>query len=59
MQRLNRELAAIVERPDMKKKLAEQGVEADALSVGELKKLYADEAAKWAKVIRDAKVKPQ
>ena len=57
--RLNRELSAIVESPEMKKKLAEQGVDADAMSVGELKKLYADETAKWAKVIKDAKVKPQ
>ena len=59
VQKLNKELSAIVDSPEMKKKLAEQGVEADAMSVAELQKLYADETAKWAKVIRDAKVKPQ
>ena len=57
--RLNKELSAIVESPEMKKKLAEQGVEADAMTPAELEKLYASETAKWAKVIRDAKVKPQ
>jgi tripartite-type tricarboxylate transporter receptor subunit TctC len=57
--RLNKELAEIVESPEMKKKLAEQGVDADAMTLAELKKLYADETAKWAKVIKDAKVKPQ
>ena len=59
IERLNKELSAIVETPEMKKKLAEQGVEADAMTTAELEKLYADETAKWAKVIRDAKVKPQ
>ena len=57
--RLNQELSAIVESPEMKKRLAEQGVDADAMSVDELKKLYADETVRWAKVIKDAKVKPQ
>jgi tripartite-type tricarboxylate transporter receptor subunit TctC len=59
IERLNKELSAIVETPEMKKKLAEQGVEADAMTTAELEKLYADETAKWAKVIKDAKVKPQ
>ena len=59
IERLNKELSAIVETPEMKKKLADQGVEADAMTTAELEKLYADETAKWAKVIKDAKVKPQ
>jgi len=59
IERLNKELSAIVETPEMKKKLADQGVEADAMTTTELEKLYADETAKWAKVIKDAKVKPQ
>ena len=59
IERLNHEIAAIVENPDIRKKLAEQGVEADAMTLPQLKKLYVDETAHWAQVIRDAKVKAQ
>jgi tripartite-type tricarboxylate transporter receptor subunit TctC len=57
--RLNKEITAIVESPAMKKRLAEQGVDADGMGTAELKTLYASETAKWSKVIKDAKVKPE
>ncbi|MEP7068540.1 MAG: tripartite tricarboxylate transporter substrate binding protein [Usitatibacter sp.] len=57
--RLNKEISAIVETPEMKKKLQEQGVDADAMTSEELGALFKSEAAKWAKVIRDMKIQPE
>jgi len=59
IERLNREISAIVEAPQMKEKLREQGLEADAMKPGELAALYRSEAAKWAKVIKDSKIQPE
>ncbi|HEX7404203.1 MAG TPA: tripartite tricarboxylate transporter substrate binding protein [Usitatibacter sp.] len=57
--RLNREISAIVANPEMKKKLADQGVEADAMTPAELAALFKSETAKWSKVIKDAKIQPE
>jgi tripartite-type tricarboxylate transporter receptor subunit TctC len=57
--RLNKEISAIVEAPEMKKKLAEQGVEADAMTPTELAALFKTETAKWARVIKDAKIQQE
>jgi tripartite-type tricarboxylate transporter receptor subunit TctC len=57
--RLNKEISAIVEAPEMKKKLAEQGVEADAMTPTELAALFKTETAKWAQVIKDAKIQQE
>ena len=57
--RLNKEISAIVESPEMKKKLQEQGVDADAMTPEELAALFRSETAKWAKVIRDMKIQPE
>jgi tripartite-type tricarboxylate transporter receptor subunit TctC len=54
--KLNREISAIVENPQMKEKLREQGLEADAMKPAELAALFKSETAKWAKVIKDAKI---
>jgi tripartite-type tricarboxylate transporter receptor subunit TctC len=54
--RLNSEISAIVMAPEMKKKLAEQGVEADPMTPDALAALFRSESAKWAKVIKDAKI---
>ena len=59
IERLNREISAIVESPQMKEKLREQGLEADAMKPEELGALYKAETAKWAKVIREAKIQPE
>ena len=59
IEKLNREISAIVESPQMKEKLKEQGLEADAMKPEELAKLYRDETAKWAKVIKDSKIAPE
>jgi tripartite-type tricarboxylate transporter receptor subunit TctC len=57
--RLNREISAIVESPQMKEKLKEQGLEADAMKPAELAALFKSETAKWARVIKDAKIQPE
>ena len=58
--KLNREISAIIEAPAMKEKLSrDQGVESDAMTSEELGKLYRSETEKWAKVIRDSKITPE
>ena len=57
--KLNKEISAIVEGPEMKKKLQEQGVDADAMTPDELGTLFKAETAKWAKVIREMKIQPE
>ena len=56
VEKLNREISAIVESPEMREKLKGQGLEADAMKTAELATLYRNETAKWAKVIKDAKI---
>ena len=57
--RLNREISGIVTNPEMKKKLADQGVEADAMTPAELAALFKSETVKWSKVIKGAKIQPE
>ena len=58
--KLNREISAIIEAPAMKEKLSrDQGVESDAMTSDELGKLYRTETEKWAKVIKDSKITPE
>jgi tripartite-type tricarboxylate transporter receptor subunit TctC len=56
---LNKEISAIVNSPDMQAKLRAAGLEPDAMTPEELGALYKSEAAKWAKVIADAKIQPE
>jgi tripartite-type tricarboxylate transporter receptor subunit TctC len=57
--KLNKEISAIVESPEIKARLAEQGVESDGMTPEELAALYRSETAKWAKVIKDAKIQAE
>jgi tripartite-type tricarboxylate transporter receptor subunit TctC len=57
--RLNKEISAIVEGREMAKRLAEQGVDAEAMTTEALAKLFQSETAKWAKVIREAKIQQE
>ncbi|MGZ5036938.1 MAG: tripartite tricarboxylate transporter substrate binding protein [Usitatibacter sp.] len=59
IERLNREISAIVESPEMRKKLEDQGVDAEALTSAELAALFRNESAKWAKVIKDARIQAE
>lgn len=59
VERLNKEINAIIQEPQVTAKLREQGLEADAMSPDELAKHFQAETAKWAKVIRDAKIQAE
>ena len=55
--RLNREINAILTSPEVTKQLHERGLEADTMTPEELGEHLKKEAATWAKVARDAKLK--
>ena len=58
IEKLNKETNAILADPSMKVRLADLGSEPMAMSPADFGKLLADEAEKWAKVIRTANIKP-
>jgi tripartite-type tricarboxylate transporter receptor subunit TctC len=57
--RLNKEISEIVDTPAVQEKLRGQGLEPDSMTPGELASLFRSETAKWAKVIKDAKIQPE
>jgi tripartite-type tricarboxylate transporter receptor subunit TctC len=57
--KLNAEVKAILEMPDLKARLAEQGVIPTYTTPEQTSKHIRDEIAKWAKVIKTGNVKPQ
>jgi tripartite-type tricarboxylate transporter receptor subunit TctC len=57
--RLNREINAILVKPDVARQLHERGLEADTMTPDELGQHLKKEAATWAKVAKDAKLKPE
>jgi tripartite-type tricarboxylate transporter receptor subunit TctC len=59
VERLNREVNAILVRPDVKAQLADLGASLLPGSPDDFARLIADETAKWGKVIRFAGIKPE
>ena len=59
VERLNREINAIVTKPEVAKQLHERGLEADTMTPDELGQHLKKEAATWAKVAKDAKLKAE
>ena len=57
--RLNREINAILTNPNVAKQLHERGLEADTMSPEELGAHLKKESSTWAKVARDAKLKAE
>jgi tripartite-type tricarboxylate transporter receptor subunit TctC len=57
--KLNREVNAILVKPDVARQLHERGLETDTMTPDELGQHLHKEAATWAKVARDAKLKAQ
>jgi tripartite-type tricarboxylate transporter receptor subunit TctC len=55
--RLNRETNAVLEMPDLRAKLAAQGIEPVGGTAESLQAELADEIAKWGRVIAEAKVR--
>lgn len=56
---LNRDVNAVLQSPDLRAKLAAQGIEAAGGTPESLQAELADEFAKWGRVIAEAKIKPE
>jgi tripartite-type tricarboxylate transporter receptor subunit TctC len=59
VERLNREINAILASDEVKKIFDEQGAVRVPMSPAEFARFYADEVAKWGKVVKEAGIKPQ
>jgi tripartite-type tricarboxylate transporter receptor subunit TctC len=59
VERLNREINAMLVDPVAKARLADLGGDVLALSPADFGKLIADETEKWTKVIQAANIKPE
>jgi tripartite-type tricarboxylate transporter receptor subunit TctC len=57
--RLNKEINALLESDEVKKIFDEQGAVPVSMSVPEFVKFYDDELAKWGKVVKAANMKPE
>jgi tripartite-type tricarboxylate transporter receptor subunit TctC len=57
--RLNKETNATLTDPEIKARLADLGSESLVMAPADFGKLLADEAEKWAKVIRTANIRPE
>jgi tripartite-type tricarboxylate transporter receptor subunit TctC len=56
---INREVNALLLMPEVRDKLAEQGIEASGSTPEALAANIKTEIAKWAKVIKDGNIKPE
>jgi tripartite-type tricarboxylate transporter receptor subunit TctC len=56
--RMQREMARVIQLPDVKQKLLEQGGDTVGSSPEALERVVKVELKKWAELIRDAKIKP-
>ena len=56
--RLHREVAAILKRPEIRRSLSGQGIDAIGSSPLELARFQAEETARWARIVSDAGIKP-
>jgi len=59
IERIHQAVAKALAAPDIQKRLAELGVEARASSPDELRKFFASETQRWAKVVETAKIPKQ
>jgi tripartite-type tricarboxylate transporter receptor subunit TctC len=59
IERLRREIKAVVDAPDMREKLLQSAFEPIADTPAEFARYLASERVKWGKVVRDAHVKPE
>jgi tripartite-type tricarboxylate transporter receptor subunit TctC len=58
VQRLNAELAKIIQMPDIRKNLSEQGADLQGGSVEDFVAFIHDEMARWGVVVKQANIKP-
>ena len=59
IERLSREIRAVLTAPDIRDKLKELGADIVGNTPSEFATLMAEETAKWTRVVRDANIKPE
>jgi tripartite-type tricarboxylate transporter receptor subunit TctC len=59
VQRLNAELAKILQMPDIRKSMADQGGDAQGGTVEEFSAFMRNESARWGAVVKQAGIKPE
>jgi tripartite-type tricarboxylate transporter receptor subunit TctC len=59
VEKLNKEINAVLADPKLKARFAEIGAEPMMVTTAEFEKFVVDETEKWAKVIRAANIKVQ
>jgi len=59
VQKLNQELCAILDEPEVKKKLEQQGADPSPIDTATFAKLIVDDIRKWGDVIRSAGIRPE
>ena len=57
VQRLNKELIAVIRTADIRSRLAGQGAEVVTMTPAEEEQFFNKERARWAKVVADASIK--
>ena len=57
--RLDKELAAVLTSPEIQKRFQSEGAEVDHVSQAEFGKLIAAETAKWGRIIKSANIKAE
>jgi tripartite-type tricarboxylate transporter receptor subunit TctC len=57
VQRLNRELVAVIRSADIRSRLAGQGAEVVTMSPSEEEQFFNKERARWAKLVKDADIR--
>jgi tripartite-type tricarboxylate transporter receptor subunit TctC len=58
VERLNREIRAVLDEPEVKQKLAQQGADPAPTDPESFARLIRADVAKWAEVIRSAGIQP-
>ena len=59
IEKLNKEINAIIVDPAIKTRLVDLGAEPDPVTPAQFGKFIADDTEKWAKVVRAANIKPE
>lgn len=54
--RMNREIEAVLQTPEVRRRLAEQGAMAETMTPAKFRELMVAEQEKWMKVVREANI---
>ena len=54
---LNQTLNRVMNEPDMRKRMADTGLEVETSTPEQLQKVVIDDIARWGRIIREAKIR--